>query len=53
MAAVIVILIVVWAIVAVIGFAMKGILWLGIIGLILLAGTIAFGIVHRSRKRMI
>jgi hypothetical protein len=46
-----IVLIVVWAVVAVVGFAVTGLLWLGVVGLILLAGTIAFGIVrHADRK---
>ena len=44
---VIVILLIVWAILSVIGFALKGLLWLGAIGLILFAGTIVFGVVRR------
>lgn len=51
MLAVIVILLVVWAILAVVGFAIKGLLWLAIIGLILFVGTIVFGLVRRSAGR--
>ncbi|UAJ81741.1 hypothetical protein IT072_21035 (plasmid) [Leifsonia sp. ZF2019] len=51
MLAVIVILLVVWAILAVVGFAIKGLLWLAIIGLILFVGTIVFGFVRRAAGR--
>ncbi|MFB2580375.1 hypothetical protein ACEXQD_03925 [Herbiconiux sp. P15] len=45
---VIVILLVAWAILTVVGFAIEGLLWLGIIGIILLIGTLVFGLVRRS-----
>ncbi|CDK00979.1 conserved hypothetical protein [Microbacterium sp. C448] len=37
-----------WAILAVVGFALEGLLWLGIIGIILIIGTIVFGFVRRG-----
>ncbi|MGA1837651.1 hypothetical protein VD659_12045 [Herbiconiux sp. 11R-BC] len=45
---VIVILLVLWAVLTVVGFAIQGLLWLGIIGIILLVGTLVFGLVRRS-----
>jgi hypothetical protein len=48
---VVVILLVVWAILAVVGFVFEGLLWLAIIGLILFAGTLAGGLVRRSRRK--
>ena len=45
---VIVILLVIWAILAVVGFALEGLLWLGVIGIILIIGTIVFGFVRRG-----
>lgn len=49
--AVIIILLVVWAILAVVGFALKGLLWLAIIGIILFVGTLIWGVIKsRSRK---
>jgi hypothetical protein len=51
MLTVIVILLVVWAILAVVGFAIKGLFWLFVIGLILFLGTIVFGFVRRSARR--
>jgi len=46
----IVVLLVVWAILAVVGFAFQGLLWLGVIGIILFLGTLTVGII-RQRKR--
>jgi len=51
MLTVIVILLVVWAVLAVVGFAIKGLLWLAIIGIILFVGTLIFGFVRRSARR--
>lgn len=49
---VLVILLVAWAVLSVVGFAIEGLLWLAIIGIILFAGTLIFGFVrNRSRKR--
>lgn len=45
---IIIVLIVLWAILAVVGFAIKGLLWLAIIGVILFVGTLVFGFVRRS-----
>lgn len=50
-ARVIVILLVVWAILAVVGFALEGLLWLGIIGVILFLGTLIFFFVRRAASR--
>ncbi|GAA1968899.1 hypothetical protein [Microbacterium deminutum] len=47
---VIVILLVVWAILSVVGFAFKGLLWLAVIGIVLFVGTLVFGAV-RQRAR--
>lgn len=48
---VLVILLIVWAVLAVVGFAIKGLLWLAIIGIILFVGTVIFGLLrNRSRK---
>jgi len=47
--AVLVILLVVWAILAVVGFALEGLVWLGIIGVVLFAGTVIFGLLRGRR----
>jgi hypothetical protein len=41
------ILIIVWAVLAIVGFALEGLLWLAIIGLVLFIGTIVFGLIRR------
>jgi len=43
----IIVLLVLWLIAAVIGFAFKGLLWLAIIGIVLFVGTAAVGFVRR------
>jgi len=47
---VIIILLIVWAILSVVGFAFKGLLWLAVIGIILFVGTVVVGAL-RQRKR--
>ncbi|MEV7692246.1 hypothetical protein AB0N73_02835 [Microbacterium sp. NPDC089189] len=46
----IVVLLVLWAILAIVGFALEGLLWLGIIGIVLIVGTVAFGLIRRRGK---
>jgi LPXTG-motif cell wall-anchored protein len=46
-----IVLLVLWLILAVVGFAIEGLMWLGIIGIILFVGTAAIGVVRR-RKAM-
>ncbi|WP_309068459.1 hypothetical protein [Microbacterium sp.] len=49
---VLVILLVVWLVLAIVGFAIEGLVWLGIIGIVLVVGTTVFGILRqRSRGR--
>jgi hypothetical protein len=47
----IVVLLIAWAVLSVIGFAFEGLLWLGVIGVILFFGTIVFGLVRRGGGR--
>ncbi len=48
-----VILLVVWAVLAVVGFAFEGLVWLAIIGIILFVGTLLFGLIRsRSGRRV-
>ncbi|GAA2918446.1 putative membrane protein [Microbacterium keratanolyticum] len=47
---VLIILLVVWAALAVVGFAFESLVWLAIIGIILFVGTAAFGVVRGRRK---
>jgi hypothetical protein len=46
----IVILLVIWAILAIVGFVFQGLLWLGVVGIILFLGTLIVGLL-RQRKR--
>ncbi|MDO4025194.1 hypothetical protein [Clavibacter michiganensis] len=43
----IVVLLVLWLILTVVDFAIKGLIWLGIIGIILILGTIVLGSLRR------
>lgn len=47
-AVVIVVLLVLWAALSIAGFVLKGLFWLGIVGLVLIVGTIAVGAAQRS-----
>ncbi|WP_353988344.1 hypothetical protein [Ruicaihuangia caeni] len=49
--AVLVILLVVWLILTVVGFVFKGLLWLGVIGIVLIVGTIVWGALRSARAR--
>ncbi len=51
MVVLIIVLLVVWLIATVIGFAFKGLLWLAIIGIILFVATAAIGFVRRNAIR--
>jgi hypothetical protein len=44
----VIVLVVLWVILAIVGFAIKGLLWLGIIGIVLLIATVIIGFVRRS-----
>ena len=46
-----IVLLVAWLVISVIGFAIKGLIWLGIIGIILFLGTVAIGAVRRRAGR--
>ncbi|MGK0722168.1 hypothetical protein [Leucobacter sp. W1478] len=48
---VLVILLVAWAVLTVVGFALKGLLWLAIIGIVLFIGTLVFGAVRQQASR--
>lgn len=48
---VLIILLVIWAVLSVVGFAIKGLIWLAIIGLILFVGTIIFGMIRNAARR--
>lgn len=47
----VIVLLVLWLIAAVIGFAFEGLLWLAIVGIVLFIGTAAIGFVRRKALR--
>ena len=47
----IVILLVVWAVLAVVGFVFEGLLWLTVIGVILFLGTLIVGVIRQRIRR--
>ena len=51
MVVLIIVLLVLWLVAAVVGFAFKGLLWLAIIGIVLFVGTAAIGFVRRKALR--
>jgi hypothetical protein len=44
----VIVLLAVWLVVSIVGFAMKGLMWLGIVGVVLFIGTAAIGAVRRK-----
>jgi hypothetical protein len=46
-----IVLLVLWLILTIVGFAIKGLLWLAIVGIVLLVGTVAIGVVRRRALR--
>jgi hypothetical protein len=42
-----VVLLVVWLVLAIVGFALEGLVWLGIIGIVLFVGTAILGLLRR------
>ncbi|XVV00966.1 hypothetical protein ACQPW3_26540 [Actinosynnema sp. CA-248983] len=46
-----IILLVLWLILSIVGFALEGLMWLGIIGVVLFVGTAAVGAVRRRAIR--
>lgn len=47
----VVVLLAVWLIVSIVGFAMEGLMWLGIVGIVLFAGTAVVGAIRRKSLR--
>jgi hypothetical protein len=47
----VIVLLVLWLVLSVIGFAIKGLVWLGIIGVVLFLGTSAVGFIRRKAVR--
>ncbi|SFO84203.1 hypothetical protein [Amycolatopsis rubida] len=51
MVVLLIVVLVIWVIVAIVGFAVKGLLWLAIVGIVLFLGTAAIGAVRRKALR--
>ena len=49
---VLIILLVAWAVLSVVGFAIKGLFWLAVIGIILFVGTVVFGLVRNRERKL-
>lgn len=47
----VIVLLAAWLIVSIIGFALEGLMWLGIIGIVLFLGTAVIGAVRRKSLR--
>lgn len=46
-----VLLLIVWLVLAILGFVIKGLVWLAIIGIVLFLVTAAYGALKRTAKR--
>lgn len=46
----VIILLIVWAVLAILGFAIKSLLWLAIIGIVLFVITALFGYIRRGSR---
>jgi hypothetical protein len=46
-----VVLLVIWLIISVVGFAFKGLLWLAIIGIVLFIATAIIGFIRRAASK--
>ena len=47
----VIVLLVLWLLATIIGFAFEGLLWLAIVGIVLFVGTAAVGLVRRNATR--
>ncbi|MEV4687403.1 hypothetical protein [Microbacterium sp. LWH3-1.2] len=48
---VLLILLVIWVVLSIVGFAFEGLFWLAIIGIVLFVGTLIFGIIRQRARR--
>jgi hypothetical protein len=46
-----IVLLAAWLILSIVGFALEGLMWLGIVGVVLFAGTAIIGAVRRKALR--
>jgi hypothetical protein len=49
---VLLILLVAWVVLSIVGFVFDGLMWLGIIGIVLFVGTIICGIIRQRARRL-
>jgi hypothetical protein len=47
----VVVLLVLWLIVAIVGFAVEGLIWIGVIGVVLFVATAVVGAIRRRQLR--
>jgi hypothetical protein len=47
----VIVLLVAWLVVSIVGFALEGLIWLGIVGVVLFVGTAVIGAVRRKALR--
>lgn len=47
----VIVLLVAWLILSIVGFALEGLMWLGIVGVVLFVGTAAVGAIRRKALR--
>ncbi|SJN15333.1 hypothetical protein FM104_00160 [Microbacterium esteraromaticum] len=45
-----ILLLVIWVVLSVLGFLIKGLFWLAVIGIVLFVATILFGVFHARNK---
>lgn len=48
---VLLILLVAWVVLSIVGFVFEGLLWLAIIGIVLFAATVIFGLLRQRARR--
>ncbi|MDD7963692.1 hypothetical protein [Microbacterium thalli] len=48
---VLIILLIIWVVLSIVGFAFEGLFWLGFIGIVLFVGTLVFGFIRRSAAK--
>ena len=51
MTVLIVVILAAWLILSIVGFALEGLLWLGVIGVVLFVATVIIGLLRRSARR--
>jgi hypothetical protein len=48
--AILIIILVIWAVLAILGFVIKGLLWLAVLGIVLFLATVVIGALRRKGK---